>query len=498
MDKQRYREKILGGWLGKAVGGTLGQPWEGCNGPLKLTFYQPVPETMIANDDLDVQVVWACKLSQEWNGRISRHLMAGAWPTCVNNPCDEYGVAIRNFKLGLHAPYTGRYDNFFTDGMGAAIRSEIWAALAPGEPEKAARFAYEDACVDHDGNGIYAEQFLAALESMAFVVSDIPAMISRALELIPADSLLAAAIRDTAAWCRNCDDPETIRLQIMKHYGSSNFTDVKMDLSFIVAALLLGRGDFSRTITTAVNFGADADCTGATAGAFMGIVNPEGIDERWLAPIGRSLVLSEGLSGFNPPDTLDGLTDLIVELRDRVYLDENAAAESVPPDPREVAIPMKRWIFSPWFPNDFRKFRVELNHAPEEITVPGNLIDIDFSTLPVNSLLILETEFELPEAMKTLIVVNTPAKSIVWVDGVNRFGRDGGVMVPAFHRTPINQRCELDLDAGKHQLRIGLAPINAEMKSTQLLFGVGGTDYHWLANAFSRRAVKPNRIAATE
>jgi ADP-ribosylglycohydrolase len=32
-----FREKVMGCWLGKAAGGTLGQPYEGCDGPLCLT-----------------------------------------------------------------------------------------------------------------------------------------------------------------------------------------------------------------------------------------------------------------------------------------------------------------------------------------------------------------------------------------------------------------------------------------------------------------------------
>lgn len=88
-------------------------------------------------------------------------------------PWDEYAIAIRNLKNGIRPPFSGSYDNWFVDGMGAAIRSEIWACLAPGNPELAAKFAYQDACVDHSGNGMWAEVFLAAMESAAFVESDV-------------------------------------------------------------------------------------------------------------------------------------------------------------------------------------------------------------------------------------------------------------------------------------------------------------------------------------
>ena len=53
MDRTLLRKKMLGCFLGKSVGGTLGQPYEGWEGPLGLTFYDPVPTDMIPNDDLD-------------------------------------------------------------------------------------------------------------------------------------------------------------------------------------------------------------------------------------------------------------------------------------------------------------------------------------------------------------------------------------------------------------------------------------------------------------
>ncbi len=118
MNPAEDREKVLGAWLGKAVGGTLGQPWEGCRGPLGLTFYDPVPTEMMPNDDLDLQVVWACRLATDWNGAVSLEHFADAWLRNIGFPCDEYGVVIRNLRLGIPPPWSGRYDNWFTDGLG--------------------------------------------------------------------------------------------------------------------------------------------------------------------------------------------------------------------------------------------------------------------------------------------------------------------------------------------------------------------------------------------
>ena len=276
-DESTYRKKALGAWLGKAVGGTLGAPWEGCRGPLALSFYDPVPTDMVPNDDIDLQVVWACRLATDWRGVVSYANFSDAWLRNIGFALDEYGVAKRNLARGIPAPHSGAYDNAFTDGMGAAIRSEIWALLAPEDPATAARLARVDASVDHAGAGVHAEQFLAALESALFGTSDLRAAIDAGLAQIPPGSRLARAIADTVRLCDEGGDFASVRAAILRDRGSENFTDVSMNLSFEVAALLLGGGDFARTVCLAANFGRDTDCTGATVGAILGILDPDAI-----------------------------------------------------------------------------------------------------------------------------------------------------------------------------------------------------------------------------
>src|SRR6185437_12515082 len=116
--QDRFRAKVLGCWLGKAVGGTLGLPFEGHDGPLDLTFYEPVPDKVLPNDDLDLQVLWACVLDKMASPRVDRNVLAQAWLDHVNFPFDEYGVAIRNLRNGIPPPHSGSYDNWFTNGMG--------------------------------------------------------------------------------------------------------------------------------------------------------------------------------------------------------------------------------------------------------------------------------------------------------------------------------------------------------------------------------------------
>ena len=481
IEENLYRKKALGAWLGKAVGGTLGAPWEGCRGPLALTFYDPVPTDMVPNDDVDLQVVWACRLATDWRGVVSYANFSDAWQRNIGFALDEYGVAKRNLARGIPAPHSGAYDNAFTDGMGAAIRSEIWALLAPGDPATAARLARVDASVDHAGAGVHAEQFLAALESALFATSDLRAAIAAGLAQIPSGSRLARAIADTIRLCDEGGDIASVRAAILRDRGSENFTDVSMNLSFEVAALLLGDGDFAKTICLAVNCGRDADCTGATVGAILGILDPDAIPDEWLRPIGRSLVLNAGIAGIEPPPTLDALTDLIASLRGRVSIDD---AEPPRPDLSRFAIRCRRGLYRPWFAYDCLRTRPQEQPLSEEVLLPGNVSTVDFSSLPPESLLLLETDLDLPAAQDALLVVSTTADFRAWLDGEPVLGQECGPFVPAFHRTPANQRKALRLAAGVHKLRIGLAPAGEGMASAPLAFGLAApADSAWLPDS---------------
>ncbi len=482
-DRVMLRKKMLGCFFGKAVGGTLGMPFEGYAKTVDLSFYDPVPTDMLPNDDLDLQVLWACKLAEMKQPVIDRDVFAAAWVKHVNFPWDEYGVAIRNLRNGIPAPYSGSFDNYFINGLGAAIRSEIWACLAPGNPDLAVRYAYEDACVDHTGDGLYAELFLAALESVAFVESDMNRLIAAGLEAIPEDSALAHSIRDTVEWCARYSDWRDIREMIVRRYANSNFTDVVPNLGFMVMALLLAEGDFSKAICLAVNCGLDTDCTGATVGSIMGIVNPEGIDDRWLAPIGNKLVVSKEIVGINPPDTLEGFVELLLELREQVVLRNAPVADEPDWSRYEIAAVAGK------LPKFHRNSRYNLAPAMpadcETVRFPGAMGAIESSRVPANGAYLMKFQFKLKKKQCVRVMFACSSVAQVWIDGEFGFGRFGGVpATPSFHRTALNTWTDLTLARGTHELLVAVAPVGDEPEITWTM-GVGdAADCQWVADAF--------------
>jgi ADP-ribosylglycohydrolase len=338
LNRAEYLNKVAGCWMGKNIGGTLGAPFEWRRQVNQVNFYtQDLQGEPLPNDDLDIQLLWLVAL-EEQGVDIDAHLLSEYWLLYVTPHWAEYGNAKVNLRAGLLPPLSGNFNNPYKDSCGAFIRAEIWACIAPGCPQQAARYAYQDAIIDHGrGEGTYAEVFTAALESAAFIITDIPALIEIALSYIPADCAVAGVVRLVQDCYSSGQTWLEARRQVLEHFRGSAFQnnpetvaaedrangfdqgqfgwDVPSNIGMLLIGLLYGEGDFAKTLTTAVNCGEDTDCTGATAGSIFGILyGLDAIPEGWKAPIGRKiktacLNLGElGYFGSQLPADIDELT----------------------------------------------------------------------------------------------------------------------------------------------------------------------------------------------
>ncbi|MFA7184167.1 MAG: ADP-ribosylglycohydrolase family protein, partial [Victivallales bacterium] len=89
------------------------------------------------------------------------------------------------------------------------------------------------------------------------------------------------------------------------------------NIGFMVLGLLYGEGDFGKSVCYAVNCGDDTDCTGATAGAILGIMQGKsGIPEKWSGPIGNSIqtIAIDSVDARQMPLSLDELTKRVIHL----------------------------------------------------------------------------------------------------------------------------------------------------------------------------------------
>ena len=339
---ETYKDKVMGCWAGKNIGGVLGAPFEGKRQYNEVDFYtQDLSMGPPPNDDLDLQIVWLAAV-ERYGRNVNASILGDYWLSYVIPNWVEYGMGKANLRAGLQPPMSGAVDNPYKDSCGCYIRSEIWACLAPGNPSLAAKYAYEDAIVDHADDGMQGEIFCAALESAAFVESDPYKLIEIGLSYIPADCKVTAAVRE-AMRCKaegvpfqqaigkiHDAAPGTFGVQSVTYTQAAEQTeamgmstvgepgfDAAENIGYVIAGWLYGE-DFGDQICKANACGEDTDCTCATLGAILGIIaGASGLPEKWTAPLGdkiATMCIDKTSRGVWVPETVTELTDRVLRV----------------------------------------------------------------------------------------------------------------------------------------------------------------------------------------
>lgn len=335
---ESYRDKLLGCFTGKNIGGTLGAPFECHRGVWNLDYYtHDISKGVLPNDDLDLQLVFLNAI-KKFGRDVDSHILSEYWLSFIVANWSEYGAGKNNLSQGLLPPISGRYENPNKDSCGAFIRSEIWACLNPGHPEKAVQYAYEDATVDHADEGVYAEIFCAALESAAFCESDMHTLINIALSYIPENCDISKAVNCALECHRQGIGWKAARKRILNIVPGSfgmllGYKDMKPEpdvpvgpmgydapsnIGLMIIGWIYGEGDFSKSICIAAGCGEDADCTAGTLASVMGIISGlSGIDNRWTDPIGneiKTISINVADTDGAVPQTTEQLVDELVSL----------------------------------------------------------------------------------------------------------------------------------------------------------------------------------------
>ena len=343
MNRELLKDKILGCFNGKNVGGTLGAPLEGKNGFFNIEYFiQPnIENNPMPNDDLDLQIS-SLNAVRRFGRNVNSEILAEYYNIFVNPSWAEYGVGKSNLRRGIPTPISGYHANSYKDSCGSFIRSEIWACLCPGHPELATRYAYFDSSIDHADEGTYGEVFWAAMQSAAFVESNIKKLIDIGLSYIPCESALYKGITLVIDCYENGKTYEEARDIVFREvtgafsYQHTKLKDIKLteykpslagfdapqNIAIAILGLLYGEGDFGKSMLLAVNCGEDADCTAGSLAATLGIIlGNSNLPEKWIKPINDVIVtatlntLDYTMTMNTPfflPNTTRELTDEII------------------------------------------------------------------------------------------------------------------------------------------------------------------------------------------
>ena len=184
--------------------------------------------------------------------------------------------------------------------IGAQIRADFYGYVNPGNPELAAEYAFRDASVSHVKNGLYGAMFIAAMIAAAAVCNSMELVISAGLEQIPQNSRTAEGIRYVMRWKEDGESWKQVIDRIHARYDEKNFHNwchTVPNAMIVVAALLYGDGDLTKTIFNAVLAGMDTDCNAASAASVVGmLLGAKALPQNWIDPLNNRMLTN--VSGY--------------------------------------------------------------------------------------------------------------------------------------------------------------------------------------------------------
>ena len=313
-DKSAYLDRLSGSLLGRMAGCTLGAPVElwpiekmkalaDENGEAfpPLDYWSRVPEPkekryqlsrresytrsgmngVPVDDDLAYTLL-GLLIVEDFGPQFTTDDVGKAWLKYLPYACTAEDVALRNLKKGIPAKRAAAKNNPFCEWIGADIRSDPWAYLAPGWPERAAEMAYRDAYISHRRQGIYGEMFFAAAISAAFETDDPIEAIRIGLTEIPRDCTLAKTIKWALRVAPDIKDHNMARAAVDSRFDGMHPVHTINNACLTVWGITIGGTDFTRVIGETVAMGLDNDCTAATAGSIVGaVVGKQGVPAHW-------------------------------------------------------------------------------------------------------------------------------------------------------------------------------------------------------------------------
>ena len=341
LDDTTYRQKLTGAIIGRFAGCALGAPVElmeigelmnfarSIGQPLPPTEYfhrAPNPDAkrylvgkgshftkdemaFLSTDDDIAYTLLAMLMLEEHGDDLTTDDVAAFWMKYLPMECTFTAerTTLKNLRAGIEPNRAAEVDNDEQDYIGAAIRIDGYGYVHPGEPDKAAALAYQDAALSHRGSGIHSAQYFVALIALAFTSDDIDQSMHDALAVIPTDSEFYQEISWALSVMDDITDYRIANEYVTKRFPGMSWVHAINNACLTVWGIHLGRDDYQVGITETVSMAYDNDCTAATVGSVLGAyLGIDAIDPKWYRPWNdRILSYLQGIEAFELRDVID-------------------------------------------------------------------------------------------------------------------------------------------------------------------------------------------------
>lgn len=314
LDEKHYQERLEGALLSRFAGCTLGaivefwnvkdmedwanyigdtfppvDYWSKIKNPPELRYgkspcaaYTRDGLNGVPVDDDITYTLLGLLIAEDFGVDFTTDDVGKAWLEYLPYACTAEDIALRNLKAGVPAMKAGEIDNPYCQWIGADIRSDPWAYIAPAYPEKAAAMAYHDAYISHRRNGIYGEMFFSAAQSAAFAVDNAVDALKIGLTEIPKCCNLYKDVEWALEAGKEIKNYKEARLAVEEHFKGMSGVHTNNNACLTIFGLMIGGNDVTKVISETVAMGMDNDCTAATAGSIVGaIVGKKGVPVHW-------------------------------------------------------------------------------------------------------------------------------------------------------------------------------------------------------------------------
>lgn len=282
---EQLRDKIAGGWAGKMVGVTYGAPTEfKALGKLYTDSIKWKPGDIkgsLWQDDIYVQLTFLMSMDKYGADAPSKKFQEmfakAGYPLWHANM-----MARKNYYDSIFAPQSGMPEyNIHADDIDFQIEADYIGFMCPGMPKTASGIADRIGRIMNYGDGVYGGIFVSALYAEAYFDNDIPSIIEKALQSIPAESDYYKTINDVIKLHKQYpEDWKAAWQELQDKWGEVDICgagisfniDAKLNGAYIVMGLLYGEGDPLKTLEISTRCGQDSDCNPSNALAVLGVI----------------------------------------------------------------------------------------------------------------------------------------------------------------------------------------------------------------------------------
>jgi hypothetical protein len=238
--------------------------------------------------------------------------------------------------IGFKPPLTGSivFNPWADFNISGQFVCECFGLLAPCMPQTAARIGLNYTCVTIDAEPAQTTQLFTTMIATAFMTDDINVILDAGLRALDPNCAIREIVSDVRSWHRLYpEDWRTTRRLIEEKYsrhdgGMRDRNGYELNTASTIAALLYGQADFVKTLTTAFNFGWDADNNAATAGTIVGVIK----GYRRIMAQGWSVVdryRNTTRDGMPMDETIISFADRLIDLAERVIAEQGGQRQTI-------------------------------------------------------------------------------------------------------------------------------------------------------------------------